>query len=443
MKNIKISIIIPVYDVADYLSRCIDSCVNQTLQEIEIIVVNDCSPDSRDGEIMREYEKQYPNKVRCIWHKKNLMLGAARNTGIRVACGEYIYCLDSDDYIDLELCEKMHNAIIAESADMAVCDCNRVGVANEILFNWKYERSNGNFDTSDLNERIKNIGMHNAWLIMIKKSIIENNNLYFPEYIGFEDSVCVLWYLASPKIVRVHEALYYYAIRNNSIIREKKYLAAVSAIKSAKDVLESAYFNNLYATVKKNLFLYYAKYILIWCRNVCMNYPTEFTKYCNNVLDLFKIYKVDYNDDIYMQSEEDICHREIFSFIEQNINMTDFNIEFIAYYEYQHTKMLLKKMHKLFPIYKNKRLTLWGAGIFGKRNAKSMNMLGIKFEITDINAKIHGEKIVENIIVKPWDELKEHTDVVLVSVMGGFEKVYERLSKECPDIEVVDLIGLL
>ena len=85
MQNIKVSIIVPVYDVADYLWRCLDSCVNQTLQEIEVIVVNDSSPDIRDTEIMKEYEKKYPDKVKCIWHKENKRLGGARNTGIRAA----------------------------------------------------------------------------------------------------------------------------------------------------------------------------------------------------------------------------------------------------------------------------------------------------------------------------------------------------------------------
>ena len=439
MQKIKVSIIIPVYNVADYLHRCLDSCVNQTLQEIEVIVVNDCSPDPRDGEIMREYEKKFPNKVRCIWHKENLMQGGARNTGIRAACGEFLYFADSDDYLDLTLCEKMYNAIIAENADMAVCDTTRIE-KNIVTKNWM---PNGNFNTSDLCERIKNIKMHAIWLVTIRKSVIENNDLYFPEHVGFEDSVCTLWYLASPKIVRVHEALYYYVMRSNSIIQEKKYLTWILAIKSAKDILESVFFNNLDIAVKKVLFLYYIKHIHSWCQIVCINYATEFVKFCNDVLDLFKIFKVDYNDGIYMQTEEDICSREILSFIEQNINMTDFNIEFIAYYEYQHTKMLLKKIHRLLPSYINKRLTLWGAGTLGKKIAINMKRLGVRFEITDINSKIHGIKIVGNVVAKPWDELKEHTDVVLVSALGIFERVYERLAKECPDIEVVDLIELL
>jgi glycosyltransferase involved in cell wall biosynthesis len=444
--NIKVSIIVPVYNVADYLCRCLDSCVNQTLREIEIIVVNDCSPDPRDTEIMKEYEKRFPDKIRCIWHEKNTRLGGARNTGIRSAFGEFIYCLDSDDYVDLELCEKMYNAIASENADMAVCDTNCIE-KNTVIKYWRYWALNGNFNTPDLCERMENLKMHNTWLIMIKKSVIDDNNLYFPEQIEFEDLASTLWYLASKKIVRVNEALHYYFIRDNSLTQEKKLQTYVLAVKTIKCILCSNYFNNLDTAVKKLLFLYLARHITSFCQIVCVNYPAEFVKFCYDILDLLKVYKIDYADDIYTQTENSICIREILRFIEQNINVPDFNLEFIAHnsscYTYISKIMELKKIRSMLSIYAGKRLTLWGCGALGRRNAENMSIIGIKFEITDVNTKIHGERITANAVVKPWNEVKEHTDVVLVSARGIFEEVRNKLAKECPDIEVVDLIALL
>ena len=95
----KISIIIPVYNVEKYLRECLDSCINQTLADIEIICVDDCSPDN-SIKILEEYQaKDY--RIKIFRHEKNKNLGAARNTGIQNAIGEYVWFVDSDDYIDI------------------------------------------------------------------------------------------------------------------------------------------------------------------------------------------------------------------------------------------------------------------------------------------------------------------------------------------------------
>lgn len=86
----KVSIIVPVYNVAEYLRRSLDSCIYQTLADIEVIAVNDCSPDERDEEILREYERENPEKIHIFRHEKNLGLGEARNTAIRNAKGEFL-----------------------------------------------------------------------------------------------------------------------------------------------------------------------------------------------------------------------------------------------------------------------------------------------------------------------------------------------------------------
>ena len=98
MENIKVSVIVPVYNVEKYLHRCLDSIINQTLKEIEIICVNDCSTDSSLN-ILEDY-KDKEDRIIIINHQKNLRLAAARNSGMKVAKGEYISFIDSDDYIE-------------------------------------------------------------------------------------------------------------------------------------------------------------------------------------------------------------------------------------------------------------------------------------------------------------------------------------------------------
>ena len=120
---VKVSVIVPVYNVYDYLGKCLDSLVNQTLKDIEIIVVNDGSPDNSE-EIIDIYKKKY----KCIkaYKKENGGLSDARNYGIKRAQGEYIAFIDSDDYVDTQMLEKMYQKAKKDNLDIVVCDVYNV-----------------------------------------------------------------------------------------------------------------------------------------------------------------------------------------------------------------------------------------------------------------------------------------------------------------------------
>ncbi len=104
----KVSIIVPVYNSEKYLKDCLASLINQTLKEIEIIAIDDASSD-KSLEILKEYEKKYPNKIKIYTNSKNLGQGATRNKGIEHATGEYIGFLDSDDYVNFNMYAKMYD----------------------------------------------------------------------------------------------------------------------------------------------------------------------------------------------------------------------------------------------------------------------------------------------------------------------------------------------
>ena len=105
----KISVIVPVYNTEKYIKKCLDSLVNQTMKNIEIIVVNDGSNDHSE-EIIKDYENKYPEMVK-YYKKENGGLPSARNYGLEKAKGEYIAFVDSDDYIDKELFSKLDEYI--------------------------------------------------------------------------------------------------------------------------------------------------------------------------------------------------------------------------------------------------------------------------------------------------------------------------------------------
>lgn len=113
---IKISVIIPVYNVEEYLKECLDSVINQTLKEIEIICIDDCSTDSSYS-ILEEYAKK-DSRIVLIKNKENMGVGYNRNIGIKEAKGEYIGFIDSDDYISEDYYENLYNTAKKYNSDV-------------------------------------------------------------------------------------------------------------------------------------------------------------------------------------------------------------------------------------------------------------------------------------------------------------------------------------
>ena len=119
MSRPKVSIVVPVYNVENYLKRCLDSLINQTLKDIEIIIVDDGSKDNSSS-ICNEYA-ELDSRIKVI-HKENQGLGLARNTGLEVVSGEYVGFVDSDDFVELNTYEQLYNVIMNENADMVTCN---------------------------------------------------------------------------------------------------------------------------------------------------------------------------------------------------------------------------------------------------------------------------------------------------------------------------------
>lgn len=125
---VKVSVIVPVYNVEQHIRKCLDSLVNQTLKDIEIIVVDDGSTDS-SASIIKEYEEKY--NILKYYKKENGGLSDARNYGLQYATGKYIAFLDSDDYADVNLYKKMYEKAKKDDSDLVECN-----------FYWVYNKKN-------------------------------------------------------------------------------------------------------------------------------------------------------------------------------------------------------------------------------------------------------------------------------------------------------------
>lgn len=228
MDNPKVSVVIPIYNVEKYVDRCINSVVNQTYENIEIILVDDGSPDNCPA-ICDNWAKK-DNRIRVI-HKQNAGLGMARNTGIDNATGDYIFFFDSDDYVDDRIVEKCIVSVIDTNADTVVYGRNDLfedGTVIEKKINAPKNFYHGN--------DIKNIilpGMFtydfgfgvSAWGKMFSLDIIKRNKLRFKSEkdIISEDAYFMLEYFSYVSgLSIIHESLYYYFKRNNSLSRSFK-----------------------------------------------------------------------------------------------------------------------------------------------------------------------------------------------------------------------------
>lgn len=209
----KVSIIVPVYNVEVYLEKCLDSLVNQTLKDIEIIIVNDGSPDNSQ-KIIDKYQKKYKNIKAYL--KENGGLSDARNYGIKKANGEYLSFVDSDDYIDTTMLEKMYKLAKKENLDLVVCNTINIDDTGNGI------EINSNYNYSD--DTIKNylLSPPMACIRIYKKELFKN--IKFKKGIYYEDLEL------TPKLVKytkkigfIDEGLYYYYQRVGSIMKQKEF----------------------------------------------------------------------------------------------------------------------------------------------------------------------------------------------------------------------------
>ena len=208
-----ISVIVPVYNVEKYIEKCLKSLVEQTLKNIEIIIVNDGSTDN-SKKIISKFAEKYSNIK--YYEKTNGGLSSARNYGIKYANGEYVAFLDSDDYVEKNLYELMYKKALQENSDMVECD-----------FIWEYYGKNGEIVKTKkdkrkkfktLNQYVKNARVV-AWNKLIKKQIIDDFNIRFPEGLIYED--IEFFYKLFPHLNKISYVNIYgihYVQRNGSIL---------------------------------------------------------------------------------------------------------------------------------------------------------------------------------------------------------------------------------
>lgn len=233
--NISVSVVVPVYNVEQYLDRCLQSLVSQTLDSIEIIVVNDGSTDG-SADIIRSFQSRYDNIV--VIDKVNGGLSSARNAGIDCAKGEFVGFVDADDYVEPDMFRLLYDATRANSADVAICGYYRNDYKNDIQkvpalnidapYNRRHDSDYFIFDLSPY-----------AWNKIFSRKMIIDSGIRFPEGRVYEDIPTVFPWMSKANLITVVDTpLYHYGINRDGSIMANSHINCISMIDSLQSINE-------------------------------------------------------------------------------------------------------------------------------------------------------------------------------------------------------------
>ncbi len=220
MEDEKISVIVPIYGVEKYLSRCVESILRQTYQNLEILLIDDGSLDAC-GAICDEYAKK-DCRVRVL-HKENGGLSSARNAGIKMASGEYLAFVDSDDFIQEDMYTKLMSILKRNQADIAMCKMQKVMEGEKpISLPIIEEEKVISYDDFILSTILSDEYGNFAWNKLYKKELFDD--ILFPLHRKYEDVaiMCKIFANAKKVIATNYIGYYYFYGRQGSISTEKK-----------------------------------------------------------------------------------------------------------------------------------------------------------------------------------------------------------------------------
>ena len=395
MKKIQISIIIPVYNVEKYLRECLDSILNQTFQDFEIICVDDGSTD-KSLKILQEYKRKDDRFV--ILQQRHSGAGSARNNGIRLAEGKYIQFLDSDDYFEPNLLEEMYNHAEKFDTDLTVCSSRKIDDKGNITetgspnfpINIDKVPMEKVFNREDFKDDIFSLFTPVVWNKLIKKSFLKENHLEFPPLTIYEDIAFMhSLVLCANKIVAFNKELVNYRFNRPGSLVSTRSQHTIDAVKSCMylgEFLKSRGFLPEYENAYRKVFINHIRAEISYCNeDEYKNFLQEFKTLLPNDWQKYQ------------------------SALRKDYITPEYLKKFIG----------------------NKKVMLWGGSLFIKQvlereTEKNPNILGI----IDRNAASAGKPFCNYTIYPPEaiNELKP--DGVILTVLSNNESIYEALKEE-------------
>jgi len=218
---IKLSIIVPVYNVESYIEKCITSLYQQDLplDEYEVICVDDCSPDGSIGKIEELRGKNGYRNLTILRHTENKRQGGARNTGLKVAQGEYILFVDSDDYVMPNVFGKLIQISDREKLDILICD--HVVVGQTSAEGYETDITTGRDYLLDDRNVAWNTKCSVVWAKLIRKSLLDEHTIRFAEHVQFEDcDYGIRMFAYAERVKRIPYVVYCYRVVEGSTMHK-------------------------------------------------------------------------------------------------------------------------------------------------------------------------------------------------------------------------------
>lgn len=307
---VKISVIVPVYNTQKYLNECLDSIINQTFQDIEIICIDDGSTDDSLKVLNELSEKD--SRIKIV-SQKNSGLSASRNRGIELSNGEYIYFIDSDDYIELNTLKELYDISIENSCDLVIFKLiNFYDDTYEKFTSPYYEMNflkpfrNKLFNYKDVGDKFCDVAV-SAPGKFFKRELI--SDLRFPEGLIFEDNLFFAKTIIKTENIYFYDKhLYNRRIRKNSIT-QKFDIKYADVIIILNEIIELAKRNDLYGLYGRKLLEKKMGRVFVRFSEVSDEYKEEFF---NLIKKDFESHKVEYENDSIFCNDLDNRSRHIF-----------------------------------------------------------------------------------------------------------------------------------
>lgn len=226
----KVSVIIPVYRVEKFIGKCAASLFSQTLDDVEFIFVDDASPDNSMA-VLEECIQQYPQRkaqIRMLTHKENKGLPAARNTGLAVASGEYVFHCDSDDFVEPDMLETLYDEAKRKDADIVWCDWYLSFEHNE-----RYMKQPDYATPMEaLKAMLAGLMKFNVWNKLVRRRLYADNQISFPAgYAMGEDMTMMLLFAVAGKVAYIPQAFYHYVKLNTEAYSQNFSLNHLESVK--------------------------------------------------------------------------------------------------------------------------------------------------------------------------------------------------------------------